>query len=108
MFYVKRTNYKLLSVIQKYSPKTNFIISGDYNQHKPVKDRIGDRNQSFYQNSNVLYVLCKGNRLLLSTCRRSDNKLFNLYSDVKALTGKEFGNKFTNHHICYTNKKELK
>ena len=54
-----------------------------------------------------MFELCKGNRLLLSTCRRSDNKLFNLCSDVKALTGEEFGNKFTNHHICYFNKKRI-
>ena len=37
-----------------------------------------------------------------------EDQIISLCSDVKALTGIEFGNKFTNHHICYTNKKELK
>jgi hypothetical protein len=102
---MKEINYKLLSIIQKYCPDSKFIISGDFEQHAPVKDRVGNQSQSYYENSNVLHELCNGNRLLLETCRRSDDKLHKLCKDVKRLTGKEFGNKYTNHHICFTNEK---
>ena len=102
---MKEVNYKLLSIIKSFKPDTKFIISGDFEQLKPVKDIVGDRTQSYYQDSNILYELCSGNRLTLTTCRRSDDKLFNLCQDVKALSADQFNNKLQKHHICFTNKK---
>ena len=102
---MKEVNYKLLSIIKSFKPDTKFIISGDFEQHKPVKDIVGDRPQSYYQDSNILHELCSGNRLTLSTCRRSDDTLYNLCKDVKSLTKDQFNNKLQKHHICFTNKK---
>ena len=102
---MKEVNYKLLSIIKSFKPDTKFIISGDFEQLPPVKDIIGDRSQSFYQDSNILHELCSGNRLTLSTCRRSDDKLFNLCRNIKELSVDQFNNKLQKHHICFTNKK---
>ena len=102
---MKEVNYKLLSVIKNYHPNTNFIITGDFKQHKPVKDRVGDQKQSYYQDSHVLHELCKGNRLTLTTCRRSDDKLSKLCEHIADLTTDQFNNKVEKHHICFTNDK---
>ena len=51
-----------------------FIIVGDFNQLKPVNDRV----DVAYKNSVALFELCQGNRIQLSTCRRSDDILFNM------------------------------
>ena len=104
---MKEQHYKVLSIIKTFCPNSKFIIGGDFDQHQPVKDRVGDKSQAYYQNSNVLFELCNGNRLLLETCRRSDEKLHSLCENVEALSGKEFGNTFTKSHICFTNKKRI-
>ena len=102
---MKEVNYKLLSVIKSFNPSTKFIISGDFEQLQPVKDIVGERTQLYYQDSNILHELCDGNRLTLTTCRRSDSKLFNLCKDVKSITKDQFSNQLQKHNICFTNEK---
>jgi ATP-dependent exoDNAse (exonuclease V) alpha subunit len=68
--------YKYFIVLHRIRPDIKFIIAGDFLQMEPVKDRVG---QCDYKFSPALFELCDGNRLQLSTCRRSDKKLFNLY-----------------------------
>ena len=67
-----------LSVKYMY-PHINFIISGDFNQLAPVKDR----KEFDYENSRALFELVGGNRVELTLCRRSDDKLYNLCNQVK-------------------------
>ena len=81
-----------------------FIISGDYDQLLPVKDRVGVCD---YKNSNALHELCHGNRLQLSSCRRSDRTLFDLVAptNISRLKYDDFGHTYTERHLSYTNKK---
>jgi hypothetical protein len=68
--------YKYVLVLKRALPTTQFIISGDFEQLLPVKDRVGV--DCDYKNSNALHELCNGNRIQLSTCRRADSILFDL------------------------------
>jgi hypothetical protein len=98
--------YSIFLTIKFHSPHIKFIISGDFNQLEPVNDR------SFfnYQESHALHELVDGNKVLLTKCRRSDDKLFNLcqailtdkYHDVTELINKEW-NSYKN--ISFTNRK---
>ena len=55
-----------------------FIISGDFNQLKPVKTKY----HKSYQNTPALFILCDGNRLILTKCRRADEEYFNICKNV--------------------------
>jgi tRNA A37 threonylcarbamoyladenosine biosynthesis protein TsaE len=72
---------QLLSIRRK-NPKALFVISGDYDQLKPVCDR----SDSFsYENSRCMWELCDGNMVELTHCRRNNEdgqKLFKLCKDV--------------------------
>ena len=58
--------------------KMKFIISGDLGQLPPVKDTWnGD-----YEDSIAMWLLCGGNRIQLTKCRRSDDELFELCKSV--------------------------
>jgi 5-methylcytosine-specific restriction endonuclease McrA len=91
----------------KYScPSVRFIISGDFHQLEPVNDRrLFD-----YENSKALFELVDGNKILLTKCRRSDDKLFNLCESIlndepysiEDLCDKDF---VSYKNICYTNAK---
>ena len=76
---VHEVYYKFLLIIKQLKPKVKFIISGDFKQLPPVCDRVIDID---YKNSNILYELSDKNRLTLSTCRRANNKLFNIYGTI--------------------------
>ena len=56
-------------------PDLQFIVAGDSNQLLPVWDRIENCD---YENSAALYELVNGNRLTLTTCRRSDPTIYNM------------------------------
>ncbi len=63
-------------MVKKFKPETKFIISGDYNQLEPVADRISPEYN--YARTPALFELCNFNKVQLTKCRRSDDKLFNL------------------------------
>ena len=97
--------YKYFLVIQKLKPDLKFIVAGNFDQLLPVKDRA-DFN---YQDSIALYDLCEGNRLNLTTCRRSDDICFKKCSpeNIPNLTRSDFGDQFTERHLSYTNKTRI-
>ena len=95
--------YKFLQIIKQIKPNVIFIISGDFEQLKPVCDRV----DVDYKNSRILFELCDGNRLNLSICRRSDDKLFNLCKAPHTIKKGQFGNKQYKLNLCYTNKKRI-
>jgi hypothetical protein len=68
--------YKFLMMIKKVRTDIKFIISGDYNQLKPVNDRISIYTD--YANSPCLFELADYNKLELTKCRRADDTLYNL------------------------------
>jgi hypothetical protein len=99
--------YKYFIVLHRIRPDIKFIIAGDFLQLEPVRDRV----QCDYKFSPALFELCDGNRLQLSTCRRSDKKLFNLYHPDNVQSTKKSDFKRSNQissdklHLSFTNKK---
>jgi ATP-dependent exoDNAse (exonuclease V) alpha subunit len=95
---VKEKFYRLLTNIKKINPKIIFFVCGDFEQLKPVNDSWnGD-----YENSPVLLDLCQNNKLILTKCRRSDEKLFNLCQNVNEVNIEDFPMKVeTNLNIAY-------
>jgi ATP-dependent exoDNAse (exonuclease V) alpha subunit len=79
------------------------IISGDFNQ----LDVINDLKKYDYNNACILKELCDNNNLVLTKCRRSDDKLFNLiqFDNINNLTHNDFNDKETDMNICWTNEK---
>ena len=61
-------------MLKQKNMNIKFIIVGDYNQLAPVNDRV----ICDYKNSLALYELCDGNCINLTTCRRSDDILYNI------------------------------
>lgn len=92
--------YKYLIILHRIKPSIKFIISGDFQQLLPVKDRVEGCD---YKNSGALLELCGGNRIELTTCRRSNNSLFNICKNIKTIKKTDFDNKFTDKHLCFTN-----
>lgn len=96
--------YKFFMVMKKFKSNIKFIISGDYDQLLPVKDRYNGT----YKDSPALYELCDGQRIELSKCRRADEKLFNLCKNVESVEKSMFNNNFEKINLCYTNKRRIK
>jgi 5-methylcytosine-specific restriction enzyme A len=97
--------YKILMIIKQLK-NCNIIVSGDFNQ----LDVIGDLHKYDYKNSSILKELCDHNNINLQTCRRSNDKLFNLiqFDNINNLTPDDFKSdiKIDNDiNICWTNKK---
>ena len=67
--------YKFFITLKRMRPDIQFIISGDFSQLLPVNDRIKNCD---YENSSALHELTNGNRLVLTTCRRSDSTVYNI------------------------------
>ncbi len=74
--------YKFFITLKRVRPELQFIVAGDYNQLWSVCDRIENCN---YENSAALYELVNGNRLTLTTCRRSDPPIYNIYAYLTKL-----------------------
>ena len=102
---VKECFYKFLLTIKRIKPNIHFIVSGDFNQFSPINDRV----DFDYKNSIALKELTDYNSLILTTCRRSDDKLFNLckFENVMNIKKTDFNNKMAKTNICYTNKKRI-
>ena len=100
---VSETFYKYFLALKKALPKTRFILSGDFEQCLPVKDRVSKTCD--YKNSHALHDLCNGNRIQLSTCRRSNREYFDLTapSNIPNLKKQDFENAFVGMHVCFTN-----
>ena len=56
--------YKFFSTLKRMKPDVKFIMVGDYNQLKPVNDRVSEGTD--YEGSPVVYELCDGNHIQLS------------------------------------------
>jgi len=101
---VKEIFYRFFTVIKRYAPKVKFIIIGDFAQFKPVEDTY----KGSYENSPALHQLCDGQRINLTSCKRSDAELFNLYSNpenIKKINLDNFKFKqLTKLNIAYTHK----
>ena len=95
--------YKFLSIIKEIKPNVKFIISGDFEQLPPVCDRI----EANYKDSRILFELCDGNRLDLTTCRRSNNELYNLCMTPNNIKVSDFGNKTKKLNLCFSNRKRI-
>lgn len=98
--------YNILLNIKQDFPHLNFILSGDFNQLKPVKD-IYNYN---YKQSEALFELCSGNQMRLTVCKRSDNALFDF--SMKILRNADINNIVTNNKECrrsiaFTNVKRM-
>jgi ATP-dependent exoDNAse (exonuclease V) alpha subunit len=97
-------------MIKKIRPNIKFIISGDYNQLKPINDRISPKTD--YENSPCLFELADYNKIHLTICRRADAKLYNLikFDNIPNVKPSDFTetNEYKNNlHICFTNKKRI-
>ena len=98
--------YKFFLLVKSLRPDVKFIISGDFAQLLPVSDRLDDAN---YKDSLALNELVDGNRLILSKCRRSDDKLYKMLlpANINYLKKEDFGNNTSKINICFTNKKRI-
>ena len=93
-----------LFVLKRALPKTQFIISGDFEQLLPIRDRVvGCDNK----NSHALHESCNGNRIQLSTVRRANSILFDLVApdNIPKLQKYNFTDTFTTQRVCFTNHK---
>lgn len=69
---------KLIILIKHAFKNIKFIIAGDFEQLPPVKVYLyGD-----YKKSPAMFNLCTGNRINLSTYRRSDRELYDFCIDI--------------------------
>jgi ATP-dependent exoDNAse (exonuclease V) alpha subunit len=97
-------------MIKKVRTDIKFIISGDYNQLKPVNDRISSKTD--YANSPCLFELADYNKIELTKCRRADDTLYNLIKfdnipNVKPSDFTETDEYKNDINICFTNKKRI-
>jgi len=95
--------YKILMIIKQLK-NCQIIMSGDFNQ----LDVVCDIQKYNYKNSSILKQLCDYNNINLQTCRRSDDKLFNLiqFNNITNLTVDDFKNDLNidnKINICWTN-----
>ena len=97
--------YKFFSTLKRIKPDTKFILVGDYNQLKPVNDRVSEK--ADYECSPVVYELCDGKRIQLSKCRRSDDKIYNmcLPENIDNIKKTDFAKTLCKINISYTNQK---
>ena len=60
-----------------------------------------------YEGSPVVFELTSGNRINLSKCRRSDDKIFNktLPQNIKKINPKDFGKMLCKTNLCFTNER---
>ena len=98
--------YNYFLMLKQLRTDIKFIIAGDFAQLLPVNERIKDCN---YKDKIALYELCDFNRLQLNKCRRADDTLYNMLlpDNINKIVKSDFGNKFTDKHICFTNKKRM-
>jgi len=103
---MKEHFYSVFLAIKYRFPNIKFIIAGDFNQLEPVKDRAVFN----YEMSRALYELVDGNKIELTLCRRSDDRLFNLCQSIlenKPYSVSDLTNKnwVSYKNLCHTNAK---
>ena len=97
---MKEFFYKFFLMIKKESSHIKFILSGDWRQCEPVKDRYKGK----YKNTYALHHLVDGNMLELELCRRSDSELFEMSKIVKAIDISKFKtDEIIYDNLCFTN-----
>ena len=97
--------YQLFTLIRRSFPSIKFIIAGDFGQLPPVNDSWQDD----YENSPAMHSLCDGQRIKLSTCRRSDKELFDLYRSVQTIDITQFKpTQDTCLNLAYTHETRIK
>ena len=103
---VKEIFYKFLLMLKQKNMNIKFIIVGDYNQLAPVNDRV----ICDYKNSLALYELCDGNRINLTTCRRSDDILYNMckFENIMNIQKHNFNSKLVPKCISYLHDTRIK
>lgn len=100
---VKEVFYRYFYWINNNYPSIKFIIAGDFGQLPAVCD-INDFD---YENSTILKEICQYNKVLLSKCRRANDKLFNECMNVSQVKKSNYRNvkkKLVWTHIVYHNK----
>jgi DNA replication protein DnaC len=101
---VKEVFYRFFTIIRRYAPNVKFIVVGDFEQFKPVQDTY----DGTYEHSPALHQLCDGQRVNLITCKRSDDELFNLYSNKENIENINLdmfkATELTPLNIAYTHK----
>jgi len=66
-------------------PPIQWILSGDFNQYLPFfQSFLGQPVDKTFGDSDLLHLLAGGSKLTMTTCRRSDEALFNWYSSFVA------------------------
>jgi ATP-dependent exoDNAse (exonuclease V) alpha subunit len=106
---VKEIFYKFFIMVKRIKPNIKFIIAGDFQQLPPINDRISE-DEFDYESSLALKELCDFNKLELTKCRRSDDKLFNMckFENINNIDIKDFNNEICERNLAYTNKKRIK
>ena len=95
---------ELFNYIRRSFQKIKFIITGDFGQLPPVNDTwSGD-----YKNSPALWLLCGGNRIQLTKCRRSDDELFQLCKNSNINITQFTPTEKTYLNIAYTHKTRMR
>ena len=95
---VRELFYRLLYIVKR-NTDIKMIISGDFDQLPPVRDR----SLTFdYKNSSVLHELCDGVVVKLTKCRRSDNTHFQLCESLD-VPKSMFSNVIHDKSVCYHN-----
>ena len=82
-----------LNHLARRDPPVQWILSGDFNQYEPFFNTfLGQPVERSLKDSDLLALLCGGNCLLLTECRRSDQFLFDWYASlVEEPRGARFG-----------------
>ena len=98
--------YKYFIVLKRMRPDVKFIIGGDFAQLLPVKERIENCD---YKESIALYELCDLQRIQLTKCRRSDDRLYNMLlpDNINNIKIEDFSHFYADRHISFTNKKRI-
>ena len=99
--------YQLFITIKKSLPHLKIILSGDFNQLPPVCDKWKNGNGD-YENSAGLFELCEGNKLLLTKCRRANDRLFKMCLEPNKININNFKSKgLTMINLAFTHKTRI-
>jgi hypothetical protein len=73
-----------LQINKLTNTKMQFLLSGDFHQFPALGNTFRGAvvSDTAFEHSGLLHTLCSGNRVTLTTCRRSDVELFAFYSSL--------------------------
>lgn len=78
----------LLAEVKLSNPDLVFVVCGDWNQLPPICDTWGlgaPITRAQREHSGLIHQLAAGNHCRLTQCRRSDQALFNVYTNLPSL-----------------------